>query len=166
MKNLNEQVQRIKTMMGLINEEMNQQGVQEFQNELQMAGVEPLSDEELNELQPDCPVETPSEHSDVMEQLKVAIEKISDRRSLVSLLKQVMGLKRKQASKENVQEQVEPLIIAGVTIPPIAITVALGFIALLIVIKLAKLILGVGGRNKDCERKHRLFQRFGPQGVV
>lgn len=164
-QNLNEQISKIKSIMGLMNEEMNSQAVEEFQNELASAGVERLDNEELSELQPDCPVEVPQEHPEVMEELKTAVERITDRRTLLSLLKQVMTLRRNTKKQAPVQEQAAPLVLAGVTIPPVAITIALGFLALLIVISLAKSIFG-GGGNNDCKRKHRLFRRFGPAGVV
>lgn len=174
-QNLNEQVSRIKSMMGL-NEEMDpmmdQDKVQELQNDLASAGVDPLDNEELQELQPDCPVDTPEEHADVMEKLKGAVESMQgDRNKLKSLLKQVIGLikNNKKKAAQPVQEQVAaaPLVIAGVTIPPVAITIALGFLALLIVISLAKSIFGGGTRqSRECREKNRLFRRFGPAGVV
>jgi len=168
MKNtLNEEVSRIKSIMGLMNEEMNSQAFEEFQNALDSAGIERLDNEELSELQPDCPVEVPQEHPEVMEDLKNAVERITDRRTLLSLLKEVMTLRRNAKKQAPVQEQAAPIVLAGVTIPPVAITIALGFLALLIVISLAKSIFGGGGRrNNDCKRKNRLFKRFGLSGVV
>lgn len=165
-------------MMG-VNENVDS-AEQEFDSALASAGIV-LTPEEKSEINPDCPIEKPAEHSDVMGQLETAISNINDKEELKGLLKQVMVLLQNKQEKpqpntssiaapQDMNEQAAPVIVAGVSVPPAAFTIALGFVALLLVLKLAKLIFG--GRDRDrsrgsgCKKKHKLFNRFGISGVV
>lgn len=174
--NLQEQVSRIRSMMG-VNENVDS-AQQEFDSALASAGIV-LTPEEKSEINPDCPVEKPAEHSDVMGQLETAISNINDKGQLKGLLKQVLSMRKRAkqpqpatssiAAPQDMNEQAVPVIVAGVSVPPVALTIALGFVALLIVIKLYKLIFGGGNRERqssDCRKKHRLVRRFGISGVV
>lgn len=156
----------MKGIMGINENVESNAGEQEFDSILSSVGIQ-LTPEEKSEIQPDCPVELPQQHSDVMGQLESAVNNINDKGQLKSLLKQVLSMKRTQ----NVQEQgaAAGVLIAGVSVPPVALTIAIGFVALLIVLKLGKLLFGGGTRvrqNPDCRRKHRLYRRFGIGGVV
>ncbi len=153
-----------KETKGLNEEEVAQD--QELDSYLMQAGII-LTPEEKSEIEPECKLEIPqNEYTPYIEQIGQKLNGM-DKKGLVSTLKQVLSLKNKKSSVP-VQEQMAPIIIAGVSVPGVAVVAIAGFIALMIIIKLAKLIFSGGGRrrvNPGCKRKRRLIRRFGVEGL-
>jgi hypothetical protein len=121
-----------------------------------------LTPDEKKELSPECPMgEPPSQHAEVIDNIKSKIETM-DLNNLVKTLSQVKSLIGKKP--QPVQEQIAPVLIAGIAVPGVAVAIVAGFIALIIVIKIAKLI-SRGGRPKPaCARRRRLVRKFGLEG--
>ena len=134
---------------------------QQLDSVLAKAGVV-LTPEEKMELSPECPMEEPpSQHAEVIDNIKSKIE-LMDLGNLVKTLSQVKSLIGKKPKP--VQEQIAPILIAGIAVPGVAVAIVAGFIALIIVIKIAKLI-SRGGRPKPaCARRRRLVRKFGLEG--
>jgi hypothetical protein len=134
---------------------------QQLDSVLAKAGVV-LTREEKIELSPECPIEEPpSQHAEVIDNIKSKIETM-DLNNLVKTLSQVKSLIGKKP--QPVQEQIAPVLIAGIAVPGVAVAIVAGFIALIIVIKIAKLI-SRGGRPKPaCARRRRLVRKFGLEG--
>ena len=121
-----------------------------------------LTPEEASELQPECEAPYSGPYSDIVNKISEKLDNMS-LDGLKSTLKQVLSFKKKQP----VQEQLAPLVIAGVTIPGVAVAVVLGVIALIIVVKIAKAIGGGHGRRRHgsaCKRRRKLVKRFGIDG--
>lgn len=125
---------------------------------LGQAGLK-LTPEETKEIQPECELEIPSEHEDIINQIKSKIE-VMDKNQLVGLLKQILPLNKK------VNEQIAPVIIAGVTVPGVAIAAVVGIVILLVLIKIAKLIFpkrsssGYYGTPRSCKNRYKLMDKF------
>ena len=134
---------------------------QQLDKILAQAGVTLTPDEKM-ELSPECPMEeTPSQHAEIIDNIKSKIE-LMDLSNLVKTLSQVKSLIGKKP--QPVQEQIAPILIAGIAVPGVAVAIVAGFIALIIVIKIAKLI-SRGGRPKPaCARRRRLVRKFGLEG--
>ena len=134
---------------------------QQLDKILAQAGVTLTPDEKM-ELSPECPMEEPpSQHAEIIDNIKSKIE-LMDLSNLVKTLSQVKSLIGKKP--QPVQEQIAPVLIAGITVPGVAVAIVAGFIALIIVIKIAKLI-SRGGRPKPaCARRRRLVRKFGLEG--
>ena len=134
---------------------------QQLDKILAQAGVTLTPDEKM-ELSPECPMEEPpSQHAEVIDNIKSKIE-LMDLSNLVKTLSQVKSLIGKKP--QPVQEQIAPVLIAGIAVPGVAVAIVAGFIALIIVIKIAKLI-SRGGRPKPaCARRRRLVRKFGLEG--
>jgi len=134
---------------------------QQLDSVLAKAGVV-LTPKEKMELSPECPMEEPpSQHAEVIDNIKSKIETM-DLNNLVKTLSQVKSLIGKKP--QPVQEQIAPVLIAGIAVPGVAVAIVAGFIALIIVIKIAKLI-SRGGRPKPaCARRRRLVRKFGLEG--
>ena len=134
---------------------------QQLDKILAQAGVTLTPDEKM-ELSPECPMEEPpSQHAEVIDNIKSKIE-LMDLSNLVKTLSQVKSLIGKKP--QPVQEQLAPILIAGIAVPGVAVAIVAGFIALIIVIKIAKLI-SRGGRPKPaCARRRRLVRKFGLEG--
>ena len=134
---------------------------QQLDKILAQAGVTLTPDEKM-ELSPECPMEEPpSQHAEIIDNIKSKIE-LMDLSNLVKTLSQVKSLIGKKP--QPVQEQIAPILIAGITVPGVAVAIVAGFIALIIVIKIAKLI-SRGGRPKPaCARRRRLVRKFGLEG--
>jgi hypothetical protein len=134
---------------------------QQLDKILAQAGVT-LTPDEKKELSPGCPLEEPpSQHAEVIDNIKSKIE-LMDLSNLVKTLSQVKSLIGKKP--QPVQEQIAPILIAGIAVPGVAVAIVAGFIALIIVIKIAKLI-SRGGRPKPaCARRRRLVRKFGLEG--
>ena len=134
---------------------------QQLDKILAQAGVTLTLDEKM-ELSPECPMEEPpSQHAEIIDNIKSKIE-LMDLSNLVKTLSQVKSLIGKKP--QPVQEQIAPILIAGITVPGVAVAIVAGFIALIIVIKIAKLI-SRGGRPKPaCARRRRLVRKFGLEG--
>lgn len=134
---------------------------QQLDKILAQAGVTLTPDEKM-ELSPECPMEEPpSQHAEIIDNIKSKIE-LMDLSNLVKTLSQVKSLIGKKP--QPVQEQIAPILIAGIAVPGVAVAIVAGFIALIIVIKIAKLI-SRGGRPKPaCARRRRLVRKFGLEG--
>lgn len=134
---------------------------QQLDSVLAKAGVI-LTREEKIELSPECPIdEPPAQYDGIINQIKSKIETM-DLNNLVKTLSQVKSLIGKKPRP--VQEQIAPVLIAGIAVPGVAVAIVAGFIALIIVIKIAKLI-SRGGRPKPaCARRRRLVRKFGLEG--
>jgi hypothetical protein len=132
---------------------------QEFDSLLMSAGVI-LTPEEKSEIQPNCEeYETPSQYSKIVDKM--------DKNGLVNTLKQVLSIQKKSKSPQPTQEQLAPVIIAGVSVPGVAVVIVAGVIALIIVVKLGKLIFGGRSRsgvNPGCKRRRKLVRKFGFDG--
>jgi hypothetical protein len=128
---------------------------------LAKAGVV-LTPEEKMEVSPECPMEEPpSQHAEVIDNIKSKIE-LMDLSNLVKTLSQVKSLIGKKP--QPVQEQIAPILIAGIAVPGVAVAIVAGFIALIIVIQIAKLISRRGRPKPACARRRRLVRKFGLEG--
>lgn len=155
-----------------IKEELTPQE-QEFDSLLMSAGVI-LTPEEKSEIQPNCDeVETPPQYSNLVDSIKQQLQNM-DKGGLVKTLKQVLSIKKNAKSSptssispQPMQEQLTPVIIAGVSVPGVAVAVVAGVVALIIIIKLGRLIFGGGTRttvNPGCKRRRKLVRKFGFDG--
>jgi len=135
---------------------------QQLDNALAQAGIILTPDEKM-EIEPECPIEEPpTQYAEIINQIKSKIETM-DLSSLVKTLSQVKSLIGKKP--QPVQEQLAPVIIAGITVPGVAIAIVAGFIALIIIVKIAKLISRGGRRSSPaCKRRRKLVRRFGIDG--
>lgn len=162
----------------IIEEELEQQEYQELDSYLKQAGIA-LTPEEKMEIEPDCEVEIPqNEYTEYIEQIKQKLDTM-DKAGLINTLKQVTAIKKKYSTAQQpVQEQIAPIVIAGVTVPTAAILFVAGFVSLLIIVAIAKLIVRGARRmfsggnkvrrrtNSACRRKRRLLKRFGIEGLM
>ena len=157
-----------------IKEELTPQE-QEFDSLLMSAGVI-LTPEEKSEIQPNCDeVETPPQYSNLVDSIKQQLQNM-DKGGLVKTLKQVLSIKKNTKPaptssisqvQQPIQEQLTPVIIAGVSVPGVAVAVVAGVVALIIIVKLGRLIFGGGTRttvNPGCKRRRRLVRKFGFDG--
>ena len=148
-----------------IQEELSPQE-QELDSLLMSAGVI-LTPEEKSEIQPNCDAfEIPPQYSNIVDGIKQNLEKL-DKNGLVNTLKQVLSIQKKSKSPQPVQEQLAPVIIAGVAVPGVAVAVVAGVVALIIIVKLGKLIFGGrsrGGSSPACKRRRKLVRKFGFDG--
>ena len=136
---------------------------QQFDNALAQAGIV-LTPEEKMEVSPECPIEEPpAEYADVVNNIKSKLGTMGVN-DLIKVLKQVKSIKKPQ--QPVVQEQVgAAIIIAGVSVPMVAVVVVAGLVAIIIIVMLGKLIFRGGTRqNPACKRRHKLVRRFGIDG--
>lgn len=124
----------------------------EFNTTLEQVGIT-LTPEEKKEIQPECELEVPSQYEEIVNQINAKIEGM-DKNQLVQLLKTITPLKKQ------VNEQIAPVIIAGVSVPGVAIAVVVGIVIVLILIKLSKLIFGKRGNYSSCRNRYRLMDKF------
>ena len=129
-----------------------------FNSVLSYVGIQ-LTPEEMDEVQPDCPIEKPQQHENLINQIETNLSKMNVR-NLVQVLKQLLQLKNRRMN-----EQAEAIIIAGVSVPAVALIAVVGVLIVIVIFKIAKLIFGGERGFKDCRRKNRLFRRFGVRGV-
>lgn len=138
---------------------------QQLDKVLAQAGVA-LTPEEKMELSPECPMEEPpSQYAQVINQIKSKIETM-DLGTLVKTLAQVKSYIGKKPQQTQVQEQLAPIVIAGIAVPGVAIAIVAGFVALIIIVKIAKLVSRGGRRHSSpaCKRRRKLVRRFGIDG--
>lgn len=143
---------------------------QQFDNALAQAGIV-LTPEEKMEVSPECPIEEPpAEFADVVNNIKSKLDTMGVN-DLIKVLKQVKSIKKQPAQPSTeqpvVQEQVgATILIAGVAVPAVAVMVVAGLIAIIIIVKLGKLIFRGGGtrQNPACKRRNRLVRKFGIDG--
>jgi hypothetical protein len=133
-------------------------GMEEFKQELQDVG-ETLSDEEIQELQPDCPIssEVP-EHADELEKFEEEVKTMS----ISQIKNKIKELKSIQTS-DKVQEQNYAGDVMGMKV---ARGLA-GLMILVLVIELFRRIFRGGVRtNKECRQRNRLVRRYGLRGAT
>jgi CHASE3 domain sensor protein len=126
---------------------------------LASAGIQ-LTPEEMQEVNPDCPIEKPKQHEKLINQIESNLKKMSVK-NLVGVLKQLLQFK-----KNRINEQAEAIIIAGVSVPPMILIAIVGVLIIIVIFMIARSIFGSERGFRDCRRKNRLFRRFGVQGVV
>lgn len=153
---------------------------QELDSYLMSAGVILTPDEKM-EIEPDCEDEIPqNEYTKYIEQIRQNLSRM-DKKGLATTLKQVVSIiKSKPKQNLPIQEQLAPIIIAGVSVPAVAVYAVAGIVAIIILTSLVRLIRrGVqaltsssGGRTKvrrrtnpACKRKRRLIRKFGVDGL-
>jgi hypothetical protein len=122
-----------------------------------------LTPEEMEEISPDCPLEEPTEHNDLFQKIVTNIEGMN----LVQLFKELKNLSSIKNKKQMGEQVGAAIIIAGVSVPFVAVAAIAGLIAIAIIVKIVKLI--GGGRTKvrrssACKRRNRLVRKFGMDG--
>jgi len=143
---------------------------QELDSLLMSAGIV-LTPEEKSEIQPECQqFEIPPQVSSIVDAIKQKLDGM-DKVGLINTLKQVLSIQKKAKSPQPTQEQLAPVIIVGVSVPGVAVAVVVGLIALIIVVKIARLIKeGKKQYNRfhqpvpTCKRRRKLVRKFGIDG--
>ena len=163
----------INALYGLISEEERQMTAdsqidksdtqviaQELNGVLSQTGIE-LSDEEVNEVLEDCPIEKPtdSEEAGFVSQI---ISKL-DGMSLSQLVKELKNLLK--IKDEPIKEQIgSTIIIGGVSVPTLIAFGVAAILVMAIIGMIARLIGGRSGyssRRRGCRRRSTLLQRIG-----
>jgi hypothetical protein len=187
---LNEEVSRIKDMMGkLINERQKHsyreaevdesEDVQDISDlefdetnqDLVDMGEEPITPEEANALVscPDDEEETiPAEHLSTWQKLKTAINSTNDRDALKNAFKQIRGAMKAKKSEQNEQAlaaalAVETVTVLGIPILPFAFGLVGGLALLTILGRLLKRIKNgpePGERGRNCRAEDRRYRRM------
>jgi hypothetical protein len=133
-------------------------GMEEFKQELQDVG-EMLSDEEIQELQPDCPIS--SEVPENSDELKRFEEEVS-RMTIPQIKSKIKELKTMQKS-DKVQEQNYGGDVMGAQVGKGLI----GLFILVCIIELFRRIFRGGVRtSKECRQRNRLVRRYGLRGAT
>ncbi len=142
---------------------------QELDSLLMSVGIV-LTPEEKSEIQPECQqFEIPPQVSSIVDSIKQKLDGMN-KVGLINTLKQVLSIQKKTKSPQPTQEQLAPVIIAGVSVPGVAVAVVVGLIALIIVVKIARLIKqGKRQYNRfhqpvTCKRRRKLVRKFGIDG--
>jgi hypothetical protein len=141
---------------------------QELDSLLMSVGIV-LTPEEKSEIQPECQqFEIPPQVSSIVDSIKQKLDGMN-KVGLINTLKQVLSIQKKTKSPQPTQEQLAPVIIAGVSVPGVAVAVVVGLIALIIVVKIAGLIKGSKrGHTRSgqsfCKRRRKLVRKFGIDG--
>lgn len=136
---------------------------QQFDKVLAQAGIK-LTPEERMEVSPECPEEQPpTQYAQIINQIKSKIEAM-DLGTLVKTLSQVKSLIGKKPQQTQVQEQLAPVVIAGIAVPGVAVVVVAGFVAIIILVKIGKLIFRGRRPKSACKRRRKLVRRFGIDG--
>jgi hypothetical protein len=140
----------------LLSEQMD--GMEEFNQELQDVG-ETLSPEEIQELQPECPIssEVP-EHADELKKFEEEVSKMT-----ISQIKNKIKELKSQQDDGQVQEQNYAGDVMGMKV---AKGLA-GLMILVLIIELFRRIFRGGTRTKkECRQRNRLVRRFGIRGAT
>ena len=133
-------------------------GMEEFKQELQDVG-EMLSDEEIQELQPDCPIS--SEVPENSDELKRFEEEVS-RMTIPQIKSKIKELKAMQKS-DKVQEQNYAGDVMGAQVGKGLI----GLFILVCIIGLFRKIFRGGTRTRpECRQRNRLVRRYGLRGAT
>jgi hypothetical protein len=142
---------------------------QELDSLLMSVGIV-LTPEEKSEIQPECQqFEIPPQVSSIVDSIKQKLDGMN-KVGLINTLKQVLSIQKKTKSPQPTQEQLAPVIIAGVSVPGVAVAVVVGLIALIIVVKIARLIkqgkrqYNRLGQPVTCKRRRKLVRKFGIDG--
>lgn len=133
-------------------------GMEEFKQELQDVG-EMLSDEEIQELQPDCPIS--SEVPENSDELKRFEEEVS-RMTIPQIKSKIKELKAMQKS-DKVQEQNYAGDVMGAQVGKGLI----GLFILVCIIGLFRKLFRGGTRTRpECRQRNRLVRRYGLRGAT
>lgn len=133
-------------------------GMEEFKQELQDVG-EMLSDEEIQELQPDCPIS--SEVPENSDELKRFEEEVS-RMTIPQIKSKIKELKAMQKSNK-VQEQNYAGDVMGAQVGKGLI----GLFILVCIIGLFRKLFRGGTRTRpECRQRNRLVRRYGLRGAT
>jgi hypothetical protein len=133
-------------------------GMEEFKQELQDVG-EMLSDEEIQELQPDCPIS--SEVPENSDELKRFEEEVS-RMTIPQIKSKIKELKSMQKS-DKVQEQNYGGDVMGAQVGKGLI----GLFILVCIIGLFRKLFRGGTRTRpECRQRNRLVRRYGLRGAT
>ena len=133
-------------------------GMEEFKQELQDVG-EMLSDEEIQELQPDCPIS--SEVPENSDELKRFEEEVS-RMTIPQIKSKINELKAMQKS-DKVQEQNYAGDVMGAQVGKGLI----GLFILVCIIGLFRKLFRGGTRTRpECRQRNRLVRRYGLRGAT
>jgi len=158
-RHIQESNQRLESR--LLSEQMD--GMEEFKQELQDVG-EPMSDEEIQELQPECSIsnEVP-EHADIVRKFEEELKGMS----IPEIKNKIKELKAIQKNNK-IQEKGDYTV--KTSMDGIGMGFAKGVVGLLIllcIIGLFKKIFGGGTRtNKACRQRNRLVRRYGLRGAT
>jgi hypothetical protein len=128
---------------------------QQFDDVLAQAGIV-LTPEEKMEVSPECPIdEPPAEYADIVNDIQSKLDTMGVN-DLIKVLEQVKSIKEQVGTT---------ILIAGVAVPTVAVAAVAGLIAIIIIVKLGKLIFRGGKRqNATCKKRNRLLRRFGIEG--
>jgi uncharacterized membrane protein (DUF106 family) len=140
----------------LLSEQMDE--MEEFNQELQDVG-ETLSPEEIQELQPECPIssEVP-EHADELKKFEEEVSKMT-----ISQIKNKIKELKSQQDDGQVQEQNYGGNVMGMNV----MKGIGGLMILVLIIELFRRIFRGGTRtNKACRQRNRLVRRFGIRGAT
>jgi len=140
----------------LLSEQMD--GMEEFNQELQDVG-ETLSPEEIQELQPECPIssEVP-EHADELKKFEEEVSKMT-----ISQIKNKIKELKSQQDDGQVQEQNYGGNVMGAQV----MKGIAGLMILVLIIELFRRIFRGGTRTKkECRQRNRLVRRFGIRGAT
>lgn len=137
----------------ILKEEEEIQNIETINQELAAVGEEPIAKEDVDYALA-CPIQMPGEfdadHQSFIKKIADAIKTIKSPSDIRSAIKQIKSIKK------NTNEQVETVTILGIATPIIMLQVIGGFIILLLVIKLIKLIFSGGERvSPECRRASR-----------
>lgn len=133
-------------------------GIEEFNQELQDVG-EILSMEEIQELQPDCPIssEVP-QYEDELKKFEEEVKKMTIPQ-IKNKIKELKSLER----NNKVQEQNYAGDVMGMKV----VKGIAGLFILVLIIELFRRIFRGGTRtNKACRQRNRLVRRFGLRGAT
>ena len=138
-------------------------GMEEFKQELQDVG-ETLSDEEIQELQPECPIvnEVP-EHANVVSEFQQELKSMS----IPEIKNKIKELKSIQKNSP-IQEQGNYTVTSSMDglIKGLGKGI-IGVLILLCIIELLKKIFGGGTRVRpECRQRNRLVRRYGIRGAT
>jgi hypothetical protein len=133
-------------------------GFEEFKQELQDVG-EVLSDEEIQELQPECPISTQvPEHEDEIKKFEKEVERMTIPQ-IKNKIKELKSIQR----KNKVQEQNYGGDVMGAQVGKGLI----GLFILVCIIGLFRKIFGGGTRTRpECRQRNRLVRRYGIRGAT
>jgi len=141
----------------VIKEQFNVE-TQEFKDELASVG-EVLSDEEISELQPDCPIssEVP-EHANEIKKFEEEVKTMS----ISQIKNKIKELKSIQRSNK-VQEQNYAGDVMGMKVAKGLV----GLMILVLIIELFRRIFRGGTRTRpECRQRNRLVRRYGLRGAT
>ena len=146
-----------KLVKRVIKEQFNAE-TQEFKDELASVG-EVLSDEEISELQPDCPIssEVP-EHSNEIKKFEEKVKTMS-----IPEIKNMIKQLKSQKKVNQVQEQNYGGNVMGAQV----MKGIGGLMILVLIIELFRRIFRGGTRtSKECRQRNRLVRRYGLRGAT